>query len=895
MAAMGERVLYILDGHSQVFKAYHAIRQLSTSTGIPTNAVFGFCQILHKLLKTRTPDYLAVAFDSRGPTFRHRIYPEYKANRPAPPEDLEQQLEYIHEVLDGLRIPRLAMPGFEADDIIATLTARARDAGFQVVIVTADKDLMQLVGKGVRLLRLEPDSETEFDREGVRAKMGVYPEQIADMLAMVGDSSDNVPGIKSVGPKTAAALLEKYGTLDAILENVADLKGKLRENIEAGRASAKLSRRLVELCYDVPLDCDLESFVRRPPDRAALAAVYRKLEFRRFLEEVDEQPTARQTRYRVITTPEEMDAFVAEARMAGMLAFDTETDSLSAVEGHVVGISLSCRPNEGVYIPLRHALTVLEGHQQPGIDAVFERLDPLFRDPAVRKVAHHAKFDIKMLDKYGFAFDGLDFDTLLASYLLNPDRRGHGLKELAADLLGISMQPIQALIGSGRGQVTFDQVNVTEAAQYACADADCTLQLRSVLEPRLNESGMRPLFDEIEMPLVRVLMDMELCGVRIDAPYFARLGREMAEEMERLATRVYELVGRPFNLASPRQVAEALFEDLKLPPVKQKKTGQSTDVEVLEQLTALHEVPGLLLEYRQYEKLKSTYVDVLPGLVSRVTGRIHTTYNQAIAATGRLSSSDPNLQNIPVRTALGRRIRKGFVPLEDGHLLLSADYSQIELRVLAHMTGDPALTRAFQNDEDIHTLTATQIFGVQPADVTPEMRDRAKVVNFGIIYGMSAHGLSGRLKIPLEEAQRFIEGYFSAYSGVQQWIDKTLSDARRTGFVSTLAGRRRYLADINSTNFNARSAAERAAINAPIQGTSADMIKIAMIRIHRWLKDSDLRARMIMQVHDELIFDAPEPELDTVRHTVVRLMQDALPLDVPVKVEWSAGRDWSEC
>ncbi|MCX7718127.1 MAG: DNA polymerase I [Candidatus Sumerlaeaceae bacterium] len=892
---MDTRTLYIVDGHSQVFKAYHAIRQLSTSMGIPTNAVFGFCQILHKLLRTRSPEYIVVAFDSRGPTFRHQIYPEYKANRPAPPEDFEQQLELIQQVLEGLRIPALSMPGFEADDIIATVTARAREAGMNVVIVTADKDLMQLVGDGVKLLRLDTDSEVEFDRESVYAKMGVYPEQIADMLAMVGDSSDNVPGIKSIGPKTAAALLQKYGTLDAILENTADLKGKQRENIEAGRASARLSRRLVELCYDVPLEFKIESFARREPDRAALASLYRKLEFRRFLEEVEPKPAPRDTRYRVVTTPEEMDAFAAQARAEGGFAFDTETDSLSAIEGEVIGISLSCRPGEAIYIPIRHATTLADSASQPGIDVVFEHLGPLFGDPSVRKVAHNAKFDIKMLDKYGFILDGLDFDTLLASYLLNPDRRGHGLKDLAGDLLGIAMQPIQALIGSGRGQLTFDQVDIHQAAQYACADADCTLQLRRLLEPRLDESGMRPLFDEIEMPLVRVLMDMELCGVRIDPAYFARLGQEMREEMDRLATRIYSLVGRSFNIASPRQVGEVLFGDLKLPVVKQKKTGQSTDVEVLEQLTSLHEVPSLILEHRQYEKLKTTYVDVLPGLVSRVTGRIHTTYNQAVAATGRLSSSDPNLQNIPVRTALGRRIRKGFVPLEDGHLLLSADYSQIELRVLAHMTGDPALVAAFRNDEDVHGLTASQVFGVERSAVTPEMRDRAKVINFGIIYGMSAHGLSTRLKIPLEEARRFIEGYFSAYAGVKDWIDKTLADARRMGYVSTLAGRRRYLADINSTNFNARSAAERAAVNAPIQGTSADMIKIAMVRIHRWLRDSDLRTRMIMQVHDELIFDVPEAEMETVRPEVIRLMQEALPLEVPVKVEWAAGRDWSEC
>ncbi len=892
---MESPTLYIVDGHSQVFKAYHAIQQLSTSKGIPTNAVYGFAQILHKLLKTRTPNYLVVAFDSGGPTFRHGMYAEYKANREAPPEDFPQQMGLIFQVLDGLRIPRVQLPGFEADDIIATIVRRANEAGFRSVVVTADKDLLQLVTENVRVLRLDPDKEIEFDREAVKEKMGVYPERIRDLLAMVGDTSDNVPGIKKVGPKTAAALLDQYGTLEAVLANTAQLKGKQRENVEAGRESALLSQKLVTLDENVPIVFEPGDFERKEPDVAALTELYRELEFRRFLDDLPAALPAHTARYEAVTDAGKLREIANAARSAGLLAVDTETDGLNTITATLIGISLAVEPHVAYYIPIAHTPAAAGSTAQIPLNEVFAILDPLFRDPAVLKIGHHMKFDRKVLMRSGFDFSGPCFDTLLASYLLNPDKRGHGLKDLSADLLHMRMTPISELIGTGKSQITFADVDIGQAVPYAAADADATLQLHALLAPRLDEAGIRELFERVEMPLIEVLMDMELCGVVIDSGHFQQLSREMQEESARISGRVYELVGRSFNLASPRQVAQVLFEELKLPPTKEKKTGFSTDVDVLEELASHHEVARLLLEFRQYEKLNGTYAAVLPGLVEASTGRIHTTYSQTMAATGRLSSSDPNLQNIPVRTALGRKIREGFRPGRPGNLLLSADYSQIELRVLAHVSRDASLVRAFRNDEDVHSLTASKVFGVELGEVSPEMRDQAKVVNFGIIYGISPHGLSQRLKIPADKARRFIEEYFAAYAGVKAWIDGTLEAARSTGFVATVSGRRRYLPDINSRNFNARSAAERVAVNAPIQGSSADMLKIAMIRIHEWLRSSDLRTRMIMTVHDELIFDLPADELPEVEARVREWMESALPLEVPVKVDMGSGTNWAEC
>lgn len=902
--------LYLIDGHSQVFKAYHGIRQLSTSTGIPTNAIYGFVQILHRLFKTRNPSHVVVVFDTGHPTFRHELYDEYKANRSAPPEDFGQQMDYINRILKHMRLKVLSQPGFEADDIIATLTRRAVDEGYAVRVITADKDLMQLVNDDVQIIRLMPDSEIIYDREAVKEKMGVYPEQIADLLAMVGDTSDNIPGIPRVGMKTAAKLLEEYGTLSNVLQNADNLKGKQADYVNAGRESALLSQKLVALHYDVELDCVLGDCVMEEPDLPALLNIYRELEFRKLVADIETAaPEAaqaarpelppRETRYSIINTEEDLAAYCQKIREAGFVALDVETDRLQVIIAHLVGISLSVEADTGVYIPLRHTDplgSLTDDMPQLSLEVVQRHLGPLLQDPSIKKYAHNLKFDWHLLRRHGLGIDHGSFDTLLASYLINADRRNHGLKDLAADLLHIRMTPITDLIGTGKGQISFDQVEIEPAAQYAAADADLTLQLTQHLEPLLDDANGRKLLEEVELPLVRVLMDMESTGVCIDRAHFAQLAVETNAHLQRLREEIYSHCdGKEFNLGSPKQVAQVLFEDLGLKPVKTKKTGYSTDIEVLEALACDHEVPRLLAEYRQYEKLKSTYIDVLPTLVCAATGRIHTSYNQAVAATGRLSSSDPNLQNIPIRTEWGRKIRAGFVPSAPDRVLLGADYSQIELRVLAHVTKDPSLVEAYTTGIDVHALTASKVYDVPVDAVTSEMRNVAKMVNFGVIYGMSAQGLSQRLKIPFATARSFIEEYFKGYAGVREWLDHTLASARNNGYVETVSGRRRMLPDIRSKNFNARSAAERVAVNAPIQGTSADMIKIAMIRIHNRIQKENLASRMIMQVHDELIFDVPQAELEGMERLVHDEMEAALPLDVPVMVETGHGKNWEVC
>lgn len=972
--------LYLIDGHSQVFKAYHAIRQLSTSRGVPVNAVFGFLQVLHRLLKTRKPGHLAVVFDTHHPTFRHAMSDAYKANRAAPPEDLAAQVEIIDRVLAALRIPTLRKPGFEADDILATLARQAAAKGYDVFVVTADKDLFQLVDERTKVLRLEPDNETVFDRDAVKAKMGVWPEQVGDYLAITGDASDNVPGIKGIGAKGAAMLLERFGTLEAVLAGAGELKGKQAEYVRDGAESARLSRRLVALDEAVELELCCDDLERREPDIATLAPIYQELEFRRFLDDLtggtprpkatpaagtvagtdpdgdapadgDDAAAATQPLptdgYRAMTDEGDLAAFCARIGTAGLVALDTETDSLSGVSAGLVGISLSVEPGEAIYIPVAHTdeLGAPVAGQLP-LETVRRVLGPVLADPAVVKIGHNLKFDWKVLRRHGLDLDRAGFDTLLASYLLNPDRRAHGLKELAADLLGVRMTRITDLIGTGKKAIAFGLVPLSEATPYAAADADVTLRLYHHLSPRLDDADQpaaappkaispkapsptapecggdlfdtpvpppppkpitppapdtdaacrtRRLYEGIELPLIPVLMTMELEGIALDRAKFADLARDFDGRLATLRAAVHAAAGREFNLGSPKQVAEILFTDLGLKPTKKTKTGPSTDVEVLDELSVLHEVPRLMVEYRQLEKLKSTYVDVLPDLAEPSTGRVHTTFNQAVAATGRLSSSDPNLQNIPVRGVEGRRIRSAFVPRGPGRVLVSADYSQIELRVLAHVSGDPELRRAYTEGIDIHRLTASRVFGVDPADVTDEQRGRGKTINFGVIYGMGPQALSRSLKIPVGDAKRFIDGYFAAYGGVRAWLDGTLESARTIGYVETVSGRRRYLPDINSRNFNARAAAERVATNAPIQGTSADMIKLAMLRVSAELQSAEMDARMILQVHDELLFDCPDDELEALTALARREMEGALPLAVPVRVDVNAAANWGDC
>ena len=916
----GHTTLYLVDGHSHLYKAFYAVRRLSTSRGLPTNAIFGFVQMLHRLIESRRPDYLVVVFDAPGPSFRNELYADYKAHRPAQPEDLSVQIPWIKRILGEMRLPVLELQGFEADDVIATLATQGRKQGLSVWIVSSDKDLFQLVETRVRILRMEPDNEIEIDAEGVRQRLGVTPEQIPDLLGLMGDSSDNIPGVPKVGEKTSAAVLAQFPTIEALYENLDRLANpRFQRLLEGHREEALLSKQLATVRCDLPLPIKIGDLQRQEPDVAGLRAIYEELEFRKLLERLEKMkaegeeqtapteglqdsirpssfilhPSERHVDYRTLDDEAKLRGFVAAIQPGHLLAVDTETSAVDPMSAELVGISLSIEPNAAAYIPIGHRLL---GSQQLSLEQVRKTLGPVLADSRIPKTGQNLKYDLKILARHGMKVEGIVFDTLLASYLLDPDRPSHGLKTLARDRLGIAMTGIEELIGSKGKQGSMADIEIERVAPYACADADVALQLTHLLDCELREQGLADVFTRIELPLMAVLNNMEMTGVRIDRQQFAALSAELDSRLKALVREIYDLAGKSFNISSPKQVAQLLFHDLGLKPTRMGKTGYSTDVTVLEQLSREGNViPRKILDYRTLEKLKTTYADTLPQMVNPRTGRIHTSYNQAVAATGRLSSSDPNLQNIPIRTPEGRQIRRGFIALEDDHVLMAADYSQIELRVLAHFTRDPSLVEAFRAGRDIHRLTASRVFGCPPEQVTDEMRAQAKVVNFGIIYGMSAHGLAQQLEISRTQARQFIDDYFAAYPGVRRWTEEIVASAREKGMVTTLSGRHRRIANIASRNSNLRLAAERVAINTPIQGTAADLIKIAMIAVDRRLRAMGSRAQMIMQVHDELIFDLPESERENIRKVVSEEMENAMTLEVPLRVDVKVGHNWEEC
>lgn len=893
--------LYIIDGHSILYKAYFAIRGLSTKSGIPTNAVFGFAQMLLRLIRDNKPQYLIIAFDSKAPTFRKEIFSEYKANRPIMPDDLQIQLPYVEKMLDALEIKRLAMDGFEADDIIASLTHLAEQKGFETRVVTADKDLFQIVTQKTHILRFNKENIEEYDPEQVRKKMGVPPERIADLLGLMGDSSDNIPGVAGVGPVTAVKLLNEYKSLEGVLEKADSIKNeRLREKIKAGAEIARLSRKLATVKNDISIEDDFSLFQFDLKCTENLEQLFQELEFKALLNTIKEatltikEPVKSQTIYRVIRDKKDLVEFLRSIPEEKTLSIDTETTSSDSLRCGLVGISLSCKPGEAAYIPIGHSPDIAGGDQMP-IEDAREALSPVLQSTEIIKCGHNIKYDIHVLKGVGLSISANVFDTMIASQLLEPERESHGLKALAPQEIGIPMKPIAELIGSGKNMISMDQVPVKMTADYACLDADASLQLMRHFKPQLEESGLENLFNDVEMPLVSILAQMEATGIAIDAAHFENLAADTKTILRRLEGDCFELAGHPFNLNSPKQVAAVLFEELKLPATKKGKSGYSTDVSVLEEISSKHPLPKKLLEYRGYEKLLSTYIETLPRQVNPKTGRIHTTYIQNGAATGRLSSREPNLQNIPVRTPEGRAIRAGFIPGEKGWRLLSADYSQIELRILAHLSGDKALVEGFRQGADIHKLTAARIFGSPEELITDEMRDMAKVINFGVIYGMTAHGLAIQTRLTRYDAQKFIDDYFHIYGGVRQWIDRTTAEAAQKGYVSTLLGRRRFIADMKSPNKTIRAAADRVAVNTPIQGTSADMIKKAMIAVHNRLRNDNFRARMLMQVHDELVFETPEDETERLAAMVTEEMEQALPLNVPVRVGIKTGFNWAEC
>ncbi|MCB2226796.1 MAG: DNA polymerase I [Desulfarculaceae bacterium] len=882
--------LYLLDASSYIHRAFHAIRNLTTSGGVPTGAVYGFVQMVLKVLADAKPEYLGVIYDAKGPTFRHEMYKPYKANRPPLDPALKSQLPLVRQVVTALNLPAMEMEGYEADDLMATLARQAEDKGFKVVLVSGDKDLYQLVDDDVTLWDTMKD--LRYGPQEVLDKLGVGPERVVDFQALTGDNTDNIPGVPGVGPKTAVKLLGEHPDLEAVLAAAPEMKkSKMRENLIAHADDARMSWKLAKLAVDAPVKFVPEAFAFEEPDPEVLTPVLAQLEFGSLLKQFAPEPKKGEGDYRLVTDPAELKEIISQAEKKGRVSIDTETTSIDPMEAELVGFSLCCKSGEAVYVPVGHQLP--DGEKQMERGEALKLLEPLCADAKVAKVGQNLKYDHIVLTRAGAPLANISFDTMVASYLLNPGKNSHGLTAIAAEFLGRGMISYEEATG-GKNQ-SFAFADLDKATPYAAEDADVAWQAARVLEPRLEEAGLEPLFTDLEMPLVPLLARLEMNGVKLDTEALNELSKELEGQLKDLEASCYKLAGHEFNLNSPQQLATVLFEELGLPQVKKtkKKTGYSTDVTVLTILAAQHPLPAEVLNYRTLNKIKGTYVDTLPVLVNPETGRVHTSFNQTVTATGRLSSSDPNLQNIPVRSELGLRIRECFVP-EPGKLMLSADYSQIELKVLAHLSQDPLLLEDMAHGLDVHTQTASRLFEVEPKDVTKEMRARAKTVNFGVLYGMSAFRLAREQGISNSEAQEIIHKYLGRYAGIAAFQQANLAGARDKGYVTTLLGRRRYLPTINSSDRIAREAAERVALNTPIQGTAADLIKLAMLKVQAMLDKEYPDALMILQVHDELVFEVPESQVKKFAERVRTEMEEVYKLAVELKVDIGWGANWAE-
>ncbi|MEE4218153.1 MAG: DNA polymerase I [Xanthomonadales bacterium] len=885
--------LYLIDGSSYLYRAFHALPNLSNSAGEPTGALLGVANMLKRLLNEEQPEYIAVVFDAKGPTFRHELYPQYKANRPPMPGELRKQVEAILDFTRLLGLPLLQVEGVEADDVIGTLAREAEEAGLDCVISTGDKDMAQLVSDKTTLTNTMTDTHT--DQDGVIEKYGIRPEQFIDFLALTGDKSDNIPGVEKCGPKTAAKWLNSWDSLDGVVEHADQVGGKIGEYLRDALEQLPLSRELATIRRDLDLEYRPEDLKRGAIDQQALANTLRRYEFNSWLNELadTEGSPAEDTLadYSTVTRPEQLDALLAELEAADLVAFDTETTSLDSMQTELVGLSFCTEPGRACYIPL--------GHDYPGIadqldrDEVLARLKPVLEDSGIRKVGQHIKYDMNVLSLYGVRVRGVAFDTMLESYVLNSTGSRHDMDSLALKYLGVKTTKFEDICGKGAKQISFSQVEIPTASHYAAEDADITLRLHRRLWPELQqEPKLARVLEDIEMPLVPVLARMEQRGVLIDGAQLTAYSGEMARQIRQLEADAHEAAGQPFNLGSPKQLQQILFEKLGLPIIRKTPKGQpSTAEDVLVELASDYELPGLILEYRSLSKLKSTYTDKLPQEINPRTGRVHTSYHQAVAATGRLSSSNPNLQNIPIRTPQGRRIRKAFIA-PPGYLVMACDYSQIELRIMAHLSGDKGLLQAFHDGVDVHRSTAGEVFSVPYGEVNDEQRRAAKAINFGLMYGMSAFGLAKQLGIGRAEAQRYMDTYFERYPGVQQFMEYTRENARERGYVETLFGRRLYLPEIKASNMQRRQGAERAAINAPMQGSAADIIKRAMISVDEWLQSEKPGARLVMQVHDELVFEVAKDEIGNLKSEVEQRMSGAAELDVPLVVDTGYGADW---
>ncbi len=889
MTADPEKI-FLIDGSAFLYRAFHAIQSLSTAQGHPTNATFGFTRILMKLIREKNPVYAAVFFDVKGPTFRHKLYEAYKANRPPMPDELAAQIPDIRRMIAALNIPIVQKTGYEADDLVGTFARMAQEQGFDVVMVTGDKDFIQLITDHCRLW--DPMKDTFMDRQAVRADMDIEPSQFIDVLGLAGDSSDNIPGVKGVGIKTAVKLVAEFGSIDNLYRNLDQVakKKKLYENLSAGRDLVLLSRDLATIDQHVQIPEIIEDFRLKPFDTKQAFALFTELEFKSLATEFAEKADTSKKIYKLITRVHEMEKLARVLENKQVFAIDTETSSKNPMEADLVGISFSYMEDSGFYIPVAHTKET----DQPDKADIIRIFGPVLENPDIRKVGQNIKYDYIVLARYGLALRGIAFDTMIASYLLNPATRGHSLDQIAMNLFGYKMVSYEEVAGKGKDQIGFQDVPVADAVFYAAEDADLTFMAYQQFSKQLKDQGLDDLMERFEAPLITVLAEMEMTGFKVDKQGLAKLSETFETEMAHLEQEIYDLAGERFNINSSQQLGVILFEKLQLKSAKKtrKKTAYSTDVEVLTKLAASHALPEKLLRYRTLGKLKSTYADALGQLIHPDTGRIHTSFNQTITVTGRLSSSHPNLQNIPIRKPEGRKIRQTFIP-EEGCTLVSADYSQIELRILAHCAEDAILMESFCNDEDIHTRTAMEVFQVLPGFVTDDLRSQAKAINFGIVYGMSAFRLANDLNISRKMAATYIDNYFKRYAGVKKFIDNTILRTWETRETSTIFGRRRRLPDIRSSNANLRNFARRAAVNTPIQGSAADLIKLAMIQMAQALEKNSMASRMILTVHDEIIFETPFAEKSDLMDLAREVMEGVYSLKVPLKVNFGSGANWA--
>ncbi len=899
---MANKPFILVDGSSYLFRAYHAMPNFTNSKGEPTGTIYGVVNMIKRLLNDYEPEHIAVVFDAKGKTFRHDMYKEYKANRPPMPDDLREQIAPVHDIIKAMGLPLLCVDGVEADDVIGTLARLATEKGIETVISTGDKDMAQLVNQHITLVNTM--TETKSDVDGVKEKFGVTPEQIIDYLALVGDTSDNIPGVPKVGPKTAVKWLGQYGTLDNIMQHADEFKGKVGEYLRESLDILPLSKQLATIKCDVELDVTPETLNRTAPDINSLRNWFGKLEFKTWLNQLDDSgnadnaakthaPDKVATKYECVTTQQQLDGWVKKLKKSALFAFDLETTSLDYMQAEIVGMSFSVTTGEAAYVPLAH---IYEGApKQLDRDMVLQQIKPLLEDANLNKVGQHIKYDMNVLTHYGIQLQGVQFDTMLESYVIDSVANRHDMDTLALRYLSHETIHFEDVCGKGAKQITFDYVDLETATNYAAEDADITLQLHNAIWPELKQTDtLAKVLTEIEIPLIPVLSRIECNGVLIDTAMLNKQSKQFAKRIAELEQLAHKEAGHEFNLGSPKQLQEILFTELGLPVVSKTPKGQpSTAESVLQELAHQYELPRLILEHRSISKLKSTYTDKLPEMIDAKTGRVHTSYHQAVAATGRLSSSDPNLQNIPVRSEEGRRIRQAFIAAP-GYKLVAADYSQIELRIMAHLSQDKGLLDAFAHGEDVHRATAAEVFGVKRDAVTNEQRRKAKAINFGLIYGMSAFGLARQLDIERGEAQEYVNLYFERYPGVKNYMESTREIARKQGYVETVFGRRLYLPEINASNGMRRQYAERTAINAPMQGTAADIIKRAMINLDKQIQSEALPMRIIMQVHDELVLEVDKGHIEKMNNVITDIMSSAAQLQVPLIVDVGVGDNWDE-